>query len=150
MSELVTLKLAPIFTHFERDVRRLRDEVVAEGGRILRRETERSIRNRFYRTGATLASLQEQVVEEGDSKTYQLSPTATSKTGAPYPLFGEYGTGRRGAATGQPAPEGYRYGDRPGMAARRFGRIALTITQPQVVRVAQEELRRYAKNQTVN
>lgn len=151
MSEqLATLHLAPIFRHFERDIRRLRDGVVAEGGRILKRETQRSIRTRWYRSGATLGSLQEQVAEDGESRTYQLGPTATSTKGAPYPLFGEYGTGRRGATSGQPAPIGYRYGAQPGMTARRFGRLALTVTEPQLTRVAQEELRRYAKNQTVN
>ena len=146
MSELVTLHLAPIFHNFERDVRRLRDDILAEGSRILRRETQRSIRERWYRTGATLNSLGEQVVEDGDRKTYQLSPTATSPKGAPYPLFGEYGTGRRGAATGRPAPTGYRYGDRAGMAARRFGQLAVAVATPQVIRVVQEELARYARN----
>ncbi len=150
MSGIARVEYAPIFNNLERDLRQLRDDVLAEGGRILKRETERSIRNRWYRTETTLASLQDEVVSEGNSKSYRLSPTATSKRGAPYPLFGEYGTGERGQVSGQPAPAGYRYGGRLGMIARRFGRLAVDATKPQLIRVAQEELARYARNQTVS
>jgi hypothetical protein len=150
MSGFARVEYAPIFHDLRRDVERLRDDILAEGGRILKRETQRSIRERWYRTGATLASLRDEVVSDGERKSYRLSPTATSKRGAPYPLFGEYGTGQRGRATGGPAPAGYHYGSQPGMAARRFGRLAIDATKPQVIRVAQEELIRYSRNQTVD
>lgn len=133
MAKLVTLELSPIFRNFRSQIESLRDEVTIQGGKILRREVESSIRLRWYDSGKTLRSLEEDVVTKGESQRYVLTPTATSEKGAPYPLFGEYGTGRRGAATGRPAPRDYRYGDRAGMEARRFSRIAVGIAAPQVV-----------------
>lgn len=133
MSELVTLQLGPIFRNFRQRLESLRDDIVEEGGKILRREEESSIRLRWYDEGKTLNSLREEVVTEGDKKTYRLFPTAMSKRGAPYPLFGEYGTGRLGAVSGRPAPRGYKYGDQPGMRARRYSRIAVSIARPQVI-----------------
>lgn len=150
MSEFVTrVGPTPFFGNFERRIRTLRDEVLVEGSRILRREEEFSIRARWFRSGATLASLREQFIEEGESKKYQLFPTALSRRGAPYPLFGEYGTGRAGAATGRPAPAGYRYGSRAGMAARRFSRIAVANAKPQIDSMAQQKLQRFAANVTL-
>lgn len=150
MSELVTLHLSPIFHSFKSDVERMRDDILAEGSRILRREEESSIRSRWYRTGATLASLQDEVVADGNRKTYRLFPTAVSKSGAPYPLFGEYGTGRRGAASGRPAPRGYRYGDRAGITARRYSRLAVAAARPQVEQVAIQRVKAFAANITIN
>lgn len=143
MSELVTLRLSPVFRNLQQRVERLRDEIVTEGGAILKREYQLSIRARWFRTGATANSLAEQVVADGNRKTFRIGPTATNH-GAPYPFFGEYGTGRRGAATGGPAPAGYRYGDRPGMTARRFSRIAVAQAKPQVDAMARVKLRRFA------
>lgn len=128
--QLATVHLGSIFRNLRGRLEDLRDDVLIEGGKILRAEEEASIQLRWYDEGKTLSSLQEEVVREGDSITYRLFPTATSEKGAPYPLFGEYGTGRRGAATGRPAPRGYRYGDRQGMAARRYSRIAVMNAKP--------------------
>lgn len=142
MSQLVTLQLSPVFRNLQQRVERLRDEIVTEGGAILKREYLSSIRARWFRTGATANSLVEGVVTDGNRKTFRIGPTAT-RNGAPYSLFGEYGTGRRGAATGGPAPAGYRYGDKPGMTARRFSRIAVTQAKPQVDAMAQVKLRAF-------
>lgn len=136
MAELVTLQLSPIFHGFRGRAERLRDDILKEGAEILRREEESSIRLRWYDIGKTLNSLQEEIVEEGESKVYRLFPTATSERGAPYPLFGEYGTGRRGRQTGRPAPRGYVYGERAGMRARRYSRVAVGIAKPQIVATA--------------
>lgn len=131
---LARVHLSPIFRNFRGRMEDLRDSITVAGGKILRREVESSIRLRWYESGKTLRSLEEDVVTDGNRQTYILTPTATSEKGAPYPLFGEYGTGRRGAATGRPAPRGYKYGtERQGMKARRFSRIAVGIAQPQVV-----------------
>lgn len=146
MSELVRLQLSPIFSNFKRRIEELQDDILVEGGQILRRETESSIRLRWFDSGKTLSSLQGEIVIEGETKTYRLFPTATSKSGAPYPLFGEYGTGRRGAATGRPAPRGYRYGDRVGMVARRYSRIAVAIARPQVIGSAKGLIRNFTVN----
>lgn len=127
---LARVEYGSIFRNLRGRLEDLRDDVLIEGGKILRREEEASIRLRWYDSGKTLNSLEEDVVREGDSITYRLFPTATSAKGAPYPLFGEYGTGRRGAATGRPAPRGYKYGDRQGMEARRYSRIAVMNAQP--------------------
>lgn len=131
--QLARVHLSPIFRNFRSRVEDLRDSITVQGGKILRREVESSIRLRWYETGKTLNSLQEDVVTSGESQRYILTPTATSEKGTPYPLFGEYGTGRRGAVSGRPAPRGYRYGDRQGMKARRFSRIAVGIAAPRIV-----------------
>ena len=143
---LARVQLSPIFRNFRSRIEDLRDEITVQGGKILRREVESSIRLRWYDTGKTLSSLEEDVVTSGNSQRYILTPTATSDSGAPYPLFGEYGTGRRGAQTGRPAPRGYRYGDKQGMKARRFSRIAVGIAAPRVVASA----KRLIANFTVN
>ena len=142
----VTLQLSPIFHNFKSRIESLRDDILTEGGQILRREEESSIRLRWFDSGKTLSSLQDEVVVEGERKTYRLFPTATSKSGAPYPLFGEYGTGRRGRATGRPAPRGYRYGDNAGMRARRYSRIAVAIAKPQVISSAKGLMRNFTIN----
>ncbi len=147
---LVELQISPIFSNFRSRVMELRDEISADGSKILRREEEASIRRLWYRTGATLQSLQDETVTEGNARIYRLMPTAVSKRGAPYPLFGEYGTGRLGAGSGRPAPRGYRYGDRAGMAARRYSRIAVATARPQIDNLARERVRRFAANATVN
>lgn len=133
MGELAHVRLGSVFRTFKSRIEDLRDEIVTSGGKILRREEESSIRLRWYDEGRTLRSLQEEVIREGDKVIYRLFPTATSPQGFPYPTAGEYGTGRRGAATGRPAPRGWRYGDKPGMKARRYSRIAVAIARPQVI-----------------
>lgn len=150
MSELVTrIGLTPFFGNLERRIRDFRDELLISGSKILRREEETSIRRLWFRTGATLTSLREEIVEEGERKTYRLFPTTTSRRGAPYPLFGEYGTGRRGAATGRPALRGYRYGSRQGIAARRFSRMAVASAKPQIDSMARQRLQSFAANVTL-
>lgn len=136
--QLVTVELGSIFRNFQQRMERLRDQVTVEGGVILRREEEASIRLRWYDEGQTLRSLQEKIDTEGDARIYRLFPTATSKRGAPYPLFGEYGTGQAGARTGGPTPAGYIYGDSAGMAARRYSRIAVVQAKPQIVANAKQ------------
>jgi hypothetical protein len=146
MAKLVTLQLAPVFHNFRSRVEDLRDKVLVESGKIVRREEQASIRRLWYDTGRTLNSLEEQIVTKDASRSYVLSVTATNERGAPYPVFGEYGTGRRGAASGRPAPRGYRYGDRAGMTARRFSRIAITTSKPQVERAVENLARSFTLN----
>lgn len=151
MSELVTREgPIPFYGNLETQVRKFRDDLLKGSAKTMRREEEASIRRSWFRTGATLESLTEEFVEEGDSKSYLLTPTAVSKRGAPYPLFGEYGTGRRGAASGQPAPSNYRYGQRQGMTARRFSRNAIIAAQPQINDLVQQSAREFAANFTVS
>jgi hypothetical protein len=129
MSEqLAKVQLGKIFLKsFRREVEQARDEALAEGAKILRREEEASIRQRWYLLGRTLGSLQEEVISEGDRKIYRLTPTA------PHAIFGEYGTGQRGKASyDPPQPSGWKYGDQPGMRARIYSRIAVGIARPQV------------------
>lgn len=144
MSEsLARIELGKIFLKsFRREVEQMRDEALAESSPILRREVESSMRQRWYRTGASVESLQDEVISEGNKKTYRLSPTTF------YSIFGEYGTGRRGAATGEPAPIGYRYGPREGMEARRFSRIAVGVARPQIEDVWRLKVRELAANLT--
>lgn len=144
--ELVTVELGSIFHNFQSRVESLRDEVVTQGAKILRQEEESSIRLRWYDKGVTLRSLQEEFITEGQTRIYRLFPTAVSKRGAPYPLFGEYGTGQAGARTGGPAPAGYIYGDSKGMRARRFSRIAVAQAKPKVVARASELIRNFTTN----
>lgn len=147
--EFVTVRLPRFLTHFREQFSGLVDEVLEETSPILRREEQASIRSRWYRTGKTLRSLKEEVVEITDGKAYRLFPTATSDRGAPYPLFGEFGTGRRGAASGKPTPKGYKHGRSAGMTARRFGRSAVHAARPKVIQKAQQTVRAFAQNVTV-
>lgn len=144
MSEsLVNIEFGKIFLKsFRREVEQVRDEALTDSSKILRREVESSIRERWYRLGRTLESLEEDVIDEGDRKTYQLVPTAA------HAIFGEYGTGQRGAVTGQPAPSGWTYGNKPGMAARRYSRIAVGIARPQVEDVFRLKVRELAASLT--
>lgn len=143
MSDFVQVTVSPFFSNFQQIIESLRNKVLDETGPILRKEEEASIRARWYRLGRTLRSLEEDVITDGLRKTYNLFPTA------PHAVFGEYGTGRRGAATGKPAPRGYRYGDKPGMAARRYSRLAVESARPRVIRMARATARDLAKNVTV-
>jgi hypothetical protein len=142
LSDLVTLKLGRVFTHYQSDLERARDKALQDSAPILRRHVESSIRQRFYRTGAGLRSLQEEFVTEGIKKIYRLFPTAF------YMIFGEYGTGRRGSTTGQPAPRGYKYGKRPGMAARKFARIAVGESRREIRDIHLLKVREFAQNLT--
>lgn len=141
----VTVQLAPIFRNFRGRIESLRDDIIETGGRILRQEEEQSIRLRWYDRGRTLGSLKEEIVTEGEAKIYRLFPTATNR-GFSYPAAGEYGTGRLGAATGKPAPIGWRYGSRRGMTARRFSRIAVAQAKPKVVADAQQLIANFTIN----
>lgn len=144
MSDFVQLHLSPIFRTFGGDMERLRDEIIEVAAPTLRREEEASIREKFYRTGTGLRSLKEEVVTEGNKKTYRLFPTAF------YMIFGEYGTGRRGAVSGRPTPRGWRYGSKPGMTARRYSRDAVQKARPEVARHAQRRVEAFKKNMTVS
>lgn len=140
---LVTVQYGKIFLKsFRGEIEQVRDEGLVEGARIVRREEETSIRQRWFALGRTLGSLTEEVIVEGDKKTYRLIPTAM------HAIFGEYGTGLRGAATGGPPPRGYRYGNKPGIAARRYSRIAIAIARPQVEDVFKLKVRDLAKQLT--
>lgn len=146
MSELVTVQYGSVFSNFRSRLEDLRDDVLIEGGKILREEEEASIRLRWYDKGVTLKSLKEEVVVEGDAKIYRLFPTATSKRGFPYPTAGEYGTGREGARTGKPAPSGWVYGQSKGIRARRYSRIAVANARPRVVAKASELIANFTVN----
>jgi hypothetical protein len=137
--QLAKVEFGKIFLKsFKRELESMRDEALLESAPILRREVETSIRERWYRLGRTLNSLEDDVIVDGNTKIYRLIPTAAH---AP---FGEWGTGRRGAATGEPAPTGWTYGDKPGMAARRFSRVAVERARPQVEDVWRLKVRELA------
>lgn len=144
--QLITVQLGSIFHNFRSRVNSLIDDIATEGGKIVRREEEASIRLRWYDEGKTLASLEEEVDVQPERRVYRLIPTATSTKGAPYPLFGEYGTGRAGAASGRPAPVGYKYGDKAGMKARRYSRIAVGLAKPQVIGKTKELIANFTVN----
>lgn len=145
-TSFIHLQPGPVFRSFRREVERLQSDIVTEGGKIVRREVEVSMRQRWFRSGKAVNSLQEEVIADASSRTYRLVPTATSRRSAPYPLFGEYGTGIRGRLSGRPAPRGYRYGDSKGMRARRFARTALTVAQPQIEDKAKQLIRNFIVN----
>ncbi len=143
MSDFVTVRIPSFLTDFSEQIEDLRDKILDQTAPILRREEEASIRSRWYRIGTTLKSLKEETVTEGPKKIYRLRPTTF------YAIFGEFGTGRRGAQTGGPPPRGYHYGSRPGMTARRFSRIAVQQAGPKVIETAQQIVNAYARNVTV-
>ena len=140
----VELQISGVFKGFRSLVERLRDEILEVSAPTLRREEEASIKQRFYRTGAGLRSLQDEVITDGDRKIYRLFPTLF------YMAFGEYGTGRRGAVTGRPAPRGWRYGKRAGMDARRYSRLAVAKARPEIERHTKRRTQAFLRNVTVN
>lgn len=113
-----------------------RDDALKSAGRILETHSQASVRERFYRTGAALESLEHLTVEKGSTKTYQEFSELF------YFRFGEYGTGRRGAESNVPHPRNYRYGKKPGMAARFMLGTALERARPEVV----SEFRKFARD----
>ena len=141
---MVELRLSPIFRDLRNRLRDFQRDVHSRASLIMRFEEQSSIRQRFYRTGKGLLSLFETQTEQGDTLRYEITFLRR------YMLFGEYGTGRRGAASGRPAPRGYTYGQRAGMAARRFSRIAVAAAKPKIDRMAHERARAFAANVTVN
>lgn len=149
MSEFVTVQLPRFLTHFREELSELVDDVLTETSPILKAEEQASIRSRWYRSGRTLRSLKDETVPIKDGKAYRLFPAATSERGAPYPLFGEFGTGRRGATSGGRTPKGYRHGSSAGMTARRFSRIAVVTARPKIIQAAQQTVRAFARNVTV-
>jgi len=142
MSDLAQVQISPIFHDLGHRLHRLQDQILRDAKPIIKREYTLSVRQRFFRIGAGLASTEEKFITEGDRRSYQLSPSLF------YMIFGEFGTGRRGALTGPPAPSGYRYGPRAGMAARRFGRIALSLAKPQITDAARVRVKQFALNAT--
>jgi len=147
MSELVQLQLGKVFGDFGDRVRKLQDAITRSAQPIIRREWPISLRSgktRWFRTGATLQSAVDSFGEAGDTKFYRFGPTAF------YAVFGEYGTGRLGSATGRPAPAGWRYGAKRGMRARRFARHTLAIAKPKIELSAIRKVRRFAANLTVD
>lgn len=144
MSELVNVQLGKIFLKsFRREVEQARDEAFNDSAQIVRREEEASIRERWYLLGRTLGSLEPEVIEEGDKKIYRLIPTAS------HAVFGEYGTGQRGKVSYDPPhPQGWKYGDQPGMEARQYSRIAVGLARPQVEDVWRLKVRELAASLT--
>lgn len=141
---MVKLKLSPIFRDLRNRLRGFQRDVHQRASLIMRFEEQLSIRQRFYRTGKGLLSLFERQLEEDNKLRYEITFLRR------YMLFGEYGTGRRGAASGRPTPRGYTYGQRAGMTARRFSRIAVAAAKPKIDRMARERARLLAANVTVN
>lgn len=144
--QLVTIQLGSIFHNFRSRMNSLIDDIATESGKVIRREEEASIRLRWYDEGKTLRSLKEEIDIQPERRVYQLFPTATSERGFPYPTAGEYGTGQEGKRTGRPAPTGWEYGDKTGMKARRYSRIAVGLAKPQVIGKAKELIANFTVN----
>lgn len=125
---LTEVQISAIFREFRRDVLEFRDEALKSAGQILEQESRLSVRQRFYRTGAALRSVEHRTTEEGERKTYEQFSELF------YFRFGEYGTGRRGRLSNVPHPASYQYGDRPGMTARFMLGTALRIAKPRILR----------------
>jgi hypothetical protein len=140
---LAHVQYGKIFDNYERDLRRVQSEALKESGTVLRRRLELSMRARWYRTGASVGSISEgEIATEGNKSRIALT------VGTFYSIFGEYGTGQRGAATGQPAPAFYKYGSKPGMSARRFSRLAIEDARPEIHDLHLLKLRELGKGMT--
>lgn len=66
----------------------------------------------------------------------------TDITNPPYPWFQEFGTGRRGRASGIDPPEGYSYGHVAGISPNSFLRPALEEHRAQFIRDLKTEIRK--------
>lgn len=121
---------------FKAKILQWRKSALEAAGKIVDRESHVSVRQRFYRTGVAEGSLENQFV--GNPNADVLSYEQFSELY--YFRFGEYGTGRRGSASGVPHPASYEYGTVPGMSARFMLGNALQIAAPQVI----SEFQRFA------
>lgn len=141
--QFVTVRLPPILTRFPERMAALPEQIIEKTAPILRSAEEASIRKRWYRRGRTLRSLKDDIKKQGSKWIYRLFPTTF------YAAFGEWGTGRRGAQSGSPAPRGWKYGKKAGMTARRYSRIAVHNARPRVIDAAQQQIKEFARNVTV-
>lgn len=115
-------------------------EAVTDSEIVLKRFVASSIRARWYRTGASLRAMDTQS-QAGDGKGF-----AVAFSGMFYDVFGEYGTGKRGAAN-RPAvvPAGWRYGSVPGMRARYAFHAGLDEAMPEIMQVFRDKMRRWSQ-----
>lgn len=129
MADFVRVTIPSFFDGqiFRSRILKWRDEALKAAGQSLERHSQASVRERFYRTGAALGSLDNQTIEQGNRKSYQEFSELF------YFRFGEYGTGRRGAESGVPHPPDYEYGKKAGMSARFMLGSALERSEPEIV-----------------
>lgn len=67
-------------------------------------------------------------------------------SGTFYDVFGEYGTGKRGAeARPRVVPAGWRYGSVPGMRARFAFHAGLDEAMPEIMNVFASKMRRWSQ-----
>ncbi len=72
-----------------------------------------SIMRRWYRTGESAHSITSEIIDNAEG--HQI----VVRSGTPYDVFGEYGTGRRGSADAPSfKPASWKYGDLDGMKPR--------------------------------
>lgn len=122
---------------FKAKILKWRKSALEASGKILDRESHTSVRERFYRTGLAESSLENQIVSVANENVLSYEEFSELY----YFRFGEYGTGRRGEASGVPHPASYRYGTVAGMSARFMLGNALQVAAPQIV----SEFQRFAK-----
>lgn len=121
---------------FKDKILQWRKTALEAAGKVLDRESHTSVRERFYRTGVAESSLENQIVSTVNANVLSYEQFSELY----YFRFGEYGTGRRGEASGVPHPASYEYGDVAGMSARFMLGNALQVATPQIL----SEFQRFA------
>jgi hypothetical protein len=146
MNELVTISpaLLSFLAHFGERVAEFQEELVEDLRPTVMDRYRQSIARRWYDTGATHNTLLEKRERQAPRSMFRVEATT------PYAKFGEWGTGQRGQATGQPAPSGYKYGSKRGIAARRYTRLAVAEMTPELRAQARARVAAFARNVAVN
>ena len=82
-------------------------------------------------------------IERATLKSTPEEVTVAVHTPVEYAEFVEYGTGRRGAASGVTPPSDYKYGPKPGMKAQPYLRPAMDANEADVI----DDIRRAVKQE---
>lgn len=115
---------------------------LATGRDVLAAFVTQSLRARWYRTGFSIRNYLAQAIQRRNGGRIQVV------SGAPYDAFGEYGTGRRGAASGvTDRPASWRYGTVAGMTARRQFTRGLEAASPAIVAAINRRMQSFASGE---
>jgi hypothetical protein len=116
------------------------EEAPRDASDVLLNYVRASIRFRAFRTGALQRSPEERFERRG------LRGASSVFSDLYYAKFVEFGTGRRGAASGATPPPGYAYGPRAGMTARQPFALGLKAARPEIVKVFERHAERLKRD----
>ncbi len=121
-----------------KELGRYADDVAERGAKAINRYGLRVARSAKRRAAVDTGYMRSQIAQTRVATRKNLETEVRSR--AKYSAFVELGTGRRGAASGVDAPEGWAYGKRPGQAAQPFMIPSTEEHLPSLVKEMREAL----------